>query len=107
MGALAHTVDLPARVKDRVLDAKGTVHAKVEAVGQRLHRGTETLQDKADEAASEAKSLTNQAVARLASPAGGRVKQLTETLRQRPVLAVVAVVLSVVVVLRRLLRSTS
>lgn len=107
MGALAQTVDLPARVKDRVLDAKDTVHAKVEAVGQRLHRGTDTLQDKAEEATSEAKSLTNQALTRLAPPAGGRVKQLTETLRQRPVLAVAVVVLSVFMVLRRLLRSTS
>ncbi len=101
--ALAHKVDLPARVKDKVDHTKETVQAKVDAVRQHLHVGTETLQDKADGATREAKSLTNQALAKVVPSAAGRVTQLTETARQRPVPAAV-VVLSVLLVLRRLLR---
>jgi hypothetical protein len=102
--ALARKVDLPVRVEDAVHATKETVQAKVDEVKQHLQKSSETLRDKADEATLQAKSLTNQAVAQF-PPVAGRIEQLTQTVRQRPVPAV-AVVLSVVVllVLRRLLR---
>ncbi len=44
--------------------AKETLQVKVDEVKQRLHRSSETLRDKADEATSQAKGLTDQAVAK-------------------------------------------
>jgi hypothetical protein len=98
--ALAHKIDLPVRVKDRVQQTKDTVQTKVDEVRQHLHKGTETLQDKA----GEVRSLTNQALVKVPAPVGGRIKGLGEMVRYRPVSAA-AVVLGVLMVLRRLLRS--
>jgi hypothetical protein len=104
--ALALKVDLPVRVGDTVHATKETLQAKVDEVKQQLQKNGETLRDKTDEATLRAKDLTNQAVAKFPL-VSGRVAQLTQTARQRPVPAVV-VVLGVVVllVLRRLLRRT-
>jgi hypothetical protein len=102
---LARKLSLPVHVKRKVHNMKGTVHAKIGEVTQQLHKSGETLQDKAGEATAQARGLTNQAVAKLPAPVAGRVEQLTETVRRRPVPAA-AVVLGVLVslVLRSLLR---
>ncbi|MDQ3764092.1 MAG: DUF3618 domain-containing protein [Actinomycetota bacterium] len=100
---LAHKVQVPARVKNKVHGAKETAHAKIDQVKQRLHEGSETLQDKADEATLQATSLTNQTLAKLPPPLARRIAQLLDTARQRPV-TTAAVVLGVFVVLRRLRR---
>lgn len=84
---------------------KGTMQATIGEVKQQLHKSSERLQDKAGEATVQARGLTNQAVAKLPAPVAGRVEQLTETVRRRPVPAA-AVVLGVLVslVLRGLFR---
>jgi len=101
--ALAPEVDLPACVMDKVHQSKETVQATVEEVRQHLHKGTETLQNKAAEATLRAKDLPQQALAKLPPPVAGRIEGLMGAVRQRPVSSV-AVVLGVSVVLRRLLR---
>ncbi|MBV8540364.1 MAG: hypothetical protein JO364_17060 [Pseudonocardiales bacterium] len=100
--ALAEEIDLPARVMDKAHQSKETVQARVDEVRQHLHKGTETLQDKADEATLRAKGLTHQALAKLPSPVAGRIEGLREAVRRRPIPAA-AVTLGVLVVLRRLL----
>jgi hypothetical protein len=101
--ALANKMDLPmslsVRVKDKVQQTKDTVRAKVDEVRQRLHKGTETLQDKA----GEMKSVTNSAQAKVPAPVAGRIEGLMEMVRHRPVPAA-AVVLGVLMTLRRLFR---
>ncbi|MGB7795781.1 MAG: hypothetical protein WBL53_05920 [Pseudonocardiaceae bacterium] len=99
------TADLSTGVKDKARDAKETAQAKIQDVKEHLHSGTEALQDKADETAQQAKDLADQAVAKLPAPVVGRVTQLMTAVRQRPV-PVVAVLLGVFLVLRRLLRRT-
>jgi hypothetical protein len=94
--ALANKRDLPVRVKGKVRQVKDTVQARVDEVRQHLHKGTETLQDKA----GEVKSLTNQAQAKVFVPVAGRIEGLMEMVRHRPVPAAV-VVLDVLMVLRR------
>ena len=100
------TADLSMGVKDKARDAKETAQAKIEDIKQHLLTGTEALQGKADETTQQAKDLTDQAVARLPAPLVGRVNQLMAAVRRWPVPAV-AVLLSVLLVLRRVLRRTS
>jgi hypothetical protein len=106
--SLVHEVGVPVRVKDKVHQPTETVQAKVDEVRQRLHqglhKGTETLQGKADEASLHAKSLMNRTVATLPPPVTGRVRQLAEKVRHRPVPATAFVLLGVFMMLRRLLR---
>ncbi len=105
MEALAPKVELPAHVKTKVREAKETVQAKVDDVQQYLHKGSETLRDKAGEATLQAKTLTNEALAKLPDPVTGRIGQLTETVRKRPVPAAAVVLgMFVLFVLRRVLR---
>ncbi len=108
MGALAHKVALPARVKHKVHDAKETTQSKVDTVRQHLQTGTEALHDKAEGVFLDARGVTNQALAKLLPPGAGRIKrrritQVTGTVRRRPV-PVAAAVLSVFMVLGLLLR---
>jgi hypothetical protein len=98
---LAHKVKLPARIKDKVQETRETVQAKVEELKQQLHKGTETLQDKADKTTLQAKSLNNQAVGKLPPPVAGRIGGLVKTVRQRPMLPAAAVLGVVVMLLRR------
>jgi hypothetical protein len=103
--ALAHKIELPAYVKRKARETKKTMHAKVEEAKQHLHKSSEVLQDKAEGATVRAKGLTNQAVAKLPPQMTGRVKQLTETVRQRSVpTAAVVLGVFVLVALRGLLR---
>jgi hypothetical protein len=76
------------------------VQAKVDGVRQHLHKGTETVQDKV----GEMKSLASQAQAKVLAPVAGRIEGRMETVPHLLVPAV-AVVLGVLLVLRRLLRS--
>lgn len=98
--ALAPKVNLPARIKDKVQD---TVQAKSDEVKQHVHEGTEILQAKASEVAMQAKRLTNRALPKLPPPVAARIDPLIATVRQRP-LPTAAVVVGVLLVLRRLLR---
>ena len=85
--ALAHKVDVPARVKDKMHDTKQTVQAKAEQATQRLQESTPALQAKAGE---------------MALP-------LVTTARQRPIpttAVAVGVLLVLLLVLRRLLRGS-
>jgi hypothetical protein len=85
--------------------SRETVQAKVDEVRQHLHKGTETLQDKAEEVTLRAKGLTHQALAELPPPMARRIEGLTEAVRQRPVPAAAVVLgVSVLLVLRRMLR---
>ncbi|MGH3608378.1 MAG: hypothetical protein ACRDRD_09885, partial [Pseudonocardiaceae bacterium] len=93
----------PTGVKDRARDAKETAQAKIQDIKQHLHTGTAALQDKADETTQQAKVLTDQAVAKLPASLIGRVTELMAAVRRRPAPAV-AVLLGVLLVLRRLLR---
>ncbi len=92
------------RVKDKVRDTKETAQAKFEQIRQNLHKGTETLQDQADDATRQAKSLTNEALARVQPPVASRIRQLSETVRNRPAPAATVIMLGLLFVLRRLLR---
>jgi hypothetical protein len=100
------TADLPTGLKDKARDVKETAQVKMQDIKQHLHTGTEVLQDKADETTQQAKDLTDQAVAKLPAPLVGRVKQLMAAVRRRPVPAI-AVLLGVLLMLRRVLRRTS
>lgn len=108
MGALARKVVLPARVKDKVHDAKETAQSKVGIARQHLQTGTDALQDKAGGVMQEARGVTNQALTKLVPPGVGsirrrRIRNVTGTVRRRPV-PVVAAVLSVLMVLGLLIR---
>ena len=82
--ALAHKLEMPSAVKDRWAATKDTVQDKVGRVGRHLQQGTGTVQDKAQEVTRQAKSLTEQAQAQVAAPVAGRVDQLAQAVRQRP-----------------------
>jgi predicted RNA-binding protein Jag len=102
--ALAHKVDVPARVKDKVHDTKQTVQAKAEQATQRLQESTPALQAKAGEMASQAQRLIHQTLDKLPPPVAQRIEPLIATARQQP-LPAAAVAVAVLLVLRRLLRS--
>lgn len=102
--ALAHKADVPARVKDKVHDTKETVQLKAEEVTEHVLEGTESLQVKAAEMASQAERLIHQALEKLPPPVAQRIEPLIATARQRPLPAAVVAV-AVLLVLRRLLRS--
>ena len=101
--ALAHKVDVPARVKDKVEDTKETVQLKAEEVTQQVLESTEPLQAKAGEMALRAERLIHQALEKLPPPVAERIEPLIATARQRP-LPAAAVAVAVLLVLRRLLR---
>lgn len=91
------------RVKDKVRDTQENVQATFEQIRQNLHKGTETLQDQADEATLQAKSLTNKARAKVRLPVTDRIRQLSGTVRNRPMPAAAVIVFGLFLVLRRLL----
>jgi hypothetical protein len=103
--ALAHQVDMPARVHDKVRDTKQTVQVKAEEVTQHVLEGTEVLQATADEVALRAERLIHQALEKLPPPVAARIEPLIVRARQQP-LPAAAVAVAVLLVLRRLLRRT-
>lgn len=108
VGALAHKVVFPTRVKDGMHDAKEIAQSKVETVRQHLQTSTGALQGKADGMVQEARGVTNQALAKLVPLGvgrikGRRIKQVTGTVRRRPV-PVAAAVVSVLMLLGLIIR---
>ncbi len=110
--ALFHKVNVPVHVKAEEVkqqaqvkagEVKQQAQAKVENIKQHVHEGIEALQAKAGEVALQAKRLTPQALGNFPPPVAARIKPLMATARQRP-LPTAAVVVGVLLVLRRLLR---
>lgn len=104
------TADVVARVKDKMVDTKNTVQVKADEIKQLVTEGTETLQDKAIDAASQAKDLTGQAWGNVPPPVASRIESLMTTARQRPLPTVVVAVVMVLVlrlVLRHLIGGTA
>lgn len=105
--ALAHKVDVPARVKETVQvkaeEVKQQAQAKAEEVTERVLEGTGALQAKAAEVAQHAEHLIDQALGKLPPPVAARIEPLMAPVRQRP-LPVVAVAVGVLLVLRLVLR---
>lgn len=91
-------VGLVAPVENKLHATKEAVQAKVEEVKQHLQKGNEAVQGKAEEVTLQARSAANVAWAKLPSPVSGRVEQLAEAVRQRPVPAA-AVMLGLLVLL--------
>jgi hypothetical protein len=92
------------------VDTKKTVQSTADEIKQRVGEGTETLQAKAVEAASQAKNLTDQGWEKVPPPVASRIEPLMATARQRPLpTAVVAVVMLLVLrlALRRLIGTKS
>ncbi|MGH3550329.1 MAG: DUF3618 domain-containing protein [Pseudonocardiaceae bacterium] len=121
MEELTHKIHVPARVRDKVNDAKQTVRVKtdevkqqaqadVDEVKQQIHERSEALHLHPVEVPRQAERLTPQVLEKLPSPVATRLESLMTTARQRqlPAVAVVVGVLVVLLlVLRRLLcRST-
>ena len=94
--ALAHKIDVPARVKE-------TMHVKAEEVTQHVLEGTGAVQSKVAEVSQRAEQLIDQGLDKLPPPVAARIEPLMAALRQRPLLAA-TVVVGVLWVLRRLLR---
>ena len=106
-GCAPMTVDVASRVKDKVFDTKETVQVKADAVKQQVYEGTEALQTMSGKVASQAKSLTQQAMGALLPPASARIEPLMTRARQRPLptaAITIVVLLMLQLVLRRLLR---
>lgn len=105
---LAHKVDAPSGVRDKLSAAKDMTQTKIGEVARHLHKGKETVQDNANEVTRQAKNLKNQAWAQVPPPVAGHINHLTRAVRQRPASAA-AIVLTIVVflLLRRLLRKAT
>ena len=105
--ALAHKVDVPARVKETVHvkaeEVKQQAQAKAEEVTQHVLEGTGAVQAKVAEVSQRAEQLIDPGLDELPPPVAARIERLMAALRQRPLLAA-AVAVGVVWVLRRLLR---
>ncbi len=65
-------VGLAAPVENKLHATKEAVETKAGKVKQRLQKGSEAVQDKAEEATLQARSATNVAWAKLPSPVSGR-----------------------------------
>jgi ABC-type transporter Mla subunit MlaD len=81
--ALAHKVDVPARVQDKVHDTKQTVQVKADQATQQLQESIPALQAKAGEMASQAERLIHQALEKLPPPVAERIEPLIATATQR------------------------
>jgi hypothetical protein len=105
--ALAHKVDVPARVKETVQvkteEVKQQAQATAEEVTQQVLEGAEALHTKAAEVVQHAEHLTDQALGTLPPPVAARIEPLIDTVKQRP-LPAAAVVVGVLLVLRLVLR---
>src|SRR2546421_6975931 len=76
---------VPAFVEDKLRATKEAVQAKAELVKQHLHKGSETAQDTAGEAAQQARSAANEALAKIPTAVSGRGGPLGGTVRPPPV----------------------
>lgn len=105
--ALAHKIDVPARVKEtmhvKAEEVTRQVQAKAEEVTQHVLESTGAVQSKVAEVSQRAEQLIDQGLDKLPPPVAARIEPLMAALRQRPLL-VATVVVGVLWVLRRLLR---
>jgi gas vesicle protein len=106
--AVAHKAKVPAGVKDAWTDAKNTVQDKVGQATRQLQESKEAVRDSASGMAQQAKDLTEQARAQVPEPVAGRVDQLAQAVRQRPVpvAAIVIAVLALLLLRRWIPRNT-
>jgi hypothetical protein len=105
MQALAHKLD--SAVKDAWSATKDTVQDKIGQVTRHLEDGKQTVQNSAQEVTRQAKSLTGRAQAQVGEPVAGRIDQLTQAVRQRPVPAAAIGLAVLVLLLLRLFRGTA
>jgi predicted phage tail protein len=98
------TVDVATRVKDKVVDAQQAVHIKADGIKQQIGAGTATLQDKAAEAASQAKNLTDRVRGKVPPQMAARIEPVMATARQRSLPTAVIAVAVLLVLLRLVLR---
>jgi hypothetical protein len=96
--AVAHQAKVPDAVKNAWSGTKDTVQGKVGQVTRKLQDGKEAVQGSAHGLTQQAKELTEQARAQVPEPVAGRVDQLTQVVRQRPVPAA-AIMLAVLALL--------
>ena len=96
--AVAHKAKVPAAVRDVWSDTKDTVQDKVGQVTRRLHDSKEAVQDSASGLTRQARDLTEQARTQVPEPVTGRVGQVAQVVRQRPVPAA-AIVFAVLALL--------
>ncbi|MGH7870081.1 MAG: DUF3618 domain-containing protein, partial [Candidatus Dormibacteraceae bacterium] len=82
--ALAHKVDVPARVKTQAHDIKETMQDEADEVTQHVQHRTETLQTKASKVALRAKSVTRWALVKLPPRLATSIEPVTTTVKQRP-----------------------
>jgi hypothetical protein len=103
---LTHRIDVPARVRDKVHDAKETVQVKTEEVEQQVPEIAETLPVTADEVASQIEELADEVREEVPPQVAAYVAPPTVTTRKQPlpIAAIAMAVLLVLLVLRRLLR---
>jgi len=92
MEALAHKLD--SAVKDAWSATKDTVQDKIGQVTRHLQDGKQTVQDRVQEA-------------QVPEPVAGRIDQLTQAVRQRPVPAAAIGLVVLVLLLLRLFRGTA
>jgi hypothetical protein len=109
--ALAHKVDVPARVKETVQvkteEVTQLAQAKAEEVTEQVLEGTEALQAKVVEVTQHAEDLIDQGLGKLPAPVAARIEPLVAAAKQRPLPAAavaMAMAMGVLLVLRRLLR---
>jgi methyl-accepting chemotaxis protein len=112
---LTHRIDVPARVRDKVHEAKEAVQVMTEEVEQQVpeivetHPVTAELLVTADETASQMTELTDEVREEVPSQVAAHVAPLPVTARKRPlpIAAIVVAVLLVLLFLRRMLRRNS
>jgi hypothetical protein len=104
METFTQKVDVPAVIKDKWHATKDTAQATTEKATRHLHEGKKAVQGKTKEVAQQAMGLTNQAAAQIPAPVAGRVSDLVQAVRQRPVPAITTVfAIFVLLLLRRFL----
>ena len=112
---LTHRIDVPARVRDKVHEAKEAVQVMTEEVEQQVpeivetHLVTAELPVTADETASQKTELTDEVREEVPPQVAAHVAPLPVTARKRPlpIAAIVVAVLLVLLFLRRMLRRNS
>jgi hypothetical protein len=118
---LTHRIDVPARVRDKVHEAKEAVQVMTEEVEQQVPEIVEThpvtaellvtaeLPVTADETASQMTELTDEVREEVPPQVAAHVAPLPVTARKRPlpIAAIVVAALLVLLFLRRMLRRNS
>ena len=106
---LTHRIDVPARVRDKVHEAKEAVQVMTEEVEQQVPEIVETFPVTADETASQITELVDEVPEQVPPQVYAHVAPAPVTARKRPlpIAAIVVAVLLVLLFLRRMLRRNS